>query len=430
MEEKDLIKSTKVIMMIFAGAVTCSISWANDNVSTMQDQSIVVHNSLIEGPFGVSRQLEEDENINEKRPRLLPLKFITDWKDQLKEEYGLLLAAHAIMLYQNVGETLPEHEYDAASTILWFQGNWAAFERDDGHFGRLEWRVEKRFAIAGLQSPSELKDAMGVASFNTGYGYNDTFDTDISVLNWSQGFKNRVSIAVGRLAFDAHLDAFAFQTFFRAFLNSAFVVNPTIATTGVGALGIVAKGFVTDNILIGAHIYDANAIGGEFDINTFKQHEWLTAIEIAWAPSIENYKIDRIQFTYWYKDERQEAGVEEGSGWAVSASHQWNEELIPFIRFGHSDGGAGVAAESSASVGFEYTPREYHAWSLGAGWAKPSEKTHGAELSNEYAFESSYKFQASRNISLMPNVQLILNPAKNPNVNRDWILGVQCILSL
>jgi len=29
-------------------------------------------------------------------------------------------------------------------------------------------------------------------------------------------------------------------------------------------LGVVAKGFVTDNILIGAQIYDANAVSGEF----------------------------------------------------------------------------------------------------------------------------------------------------------------------
>ncbi len=147
-----MIKRSKVIIVtIFTVAVTCSISWADDNISTAKDQPIKVQNSLIEGPSGVSRQLEEDENINEKRQRLLPLKSITDWKDQLKEEYSLSLAAHAIMLYQNAGETLPKREHDAASTILWFLGNWAAFERDDGHFGRLEWRVEKRFAIAGLQ---------------------------------------------------------------------------------------------------------------------------------------------------------------------------------------------------------------------------------------------------------------------------------------
>ncbi len=75
--------------------MTYSISWADDNISTANDQPIKVQNSLIEGPFGVSRQLEEDENVHKKRQRLLPLKSITDWKDQLKEEYGLSLAAHA-----------------------------------------------------------------------------------------------------------------------------------------------------------------------------------------------------------------------------------------------------------------------------------------------------------------------------------------------
>ncbi len=431
MKEPSLPKRTKVIMiMIFAGAVNCSISWANDNIPTIQDHPVDTQYSLIEGPSGVSRQLDEEEDTYDDKPDMNSFPALTEWKEQLKKEHGLSFGAYAILLYQYADKVLPENEHDAAGTVLWFHGEWTAYEREDGHFGLIQWRIEKRSAIAGLQVPGNLKNAIGLAAPTTAAGYVDNFNTDISVLNWSHGYKNRASIAVGRLAFDAHLDAFFIQTFFRTLLNGAIALNPTIATTGVGALGVVAKGFVTDNILIGAHIYDANAISGEFDINTFKQHEWLTAIEIAWTPSIESYKIDRVQFTYWHKDERQEAGVEEGSGWAVSASHQLTDELIPFIRFGHSDGGAGVAAESSASIGFEYTPREYHAWSLGAGWAKPSEKTHGADLEDEYVFETSYKFQVSRNISIMPDAQLILNPTNNPDVDKDWVLGLRCILTL
>ncbi len=426
-----MIKPIKTVLkMIFAGVVICNVSWADDNVSTAQDQSINVQNFLIEGPSGVSRHLEEDESAYDGRPDMSPFQSLTDWKAQLKKESGLSLAIHAILLYQYAGEILPENEHDAAGTVLWFHGDWSAYKRDDGHFGRIQWRVEKRSAIAGLQAPSDLKNAIGLASSNPAYGYIGTFDTDISVLNWSHGYKNRASIAIGRLAFDAHLDAFLFQTFFRTFLNSAFVVNPTIATTVVGALGIVAKGFVTDNILIGAQIYDANAVSGEFDFDTFKQHEWLTAVEIAWTPSIDNYKIDRVQFTYWHKDERKDAEIEEGRGWAISASHQLTDKVIPFIRFGHSDGGAGVAAESSVSTGFEYTPKKYHSWSLGAGWAKPSEKTYGAGLPDEYTFETSYKYQLLRHISIMPDAQLMLNPAKNPNADKSWVLGLRFILSL
>ena len=421
-------KQTKVIMFaIFLG--TCSVSLANGNSSSVQDQLDDVENALIEGPSGVSRQLDEDEYAYDDKPDMNPFPALIDWKEQLKEEHGLSFGAYAIMLYQYAQNILPENEHDSAGAVLWFHGDWTAYEREDGHFGRIQWRVEKRSAIADLQVQSELKNAIGLAAFTTAAGYVN-FNTDISVLNWSHGYKNRASISVGRLAFDAHLDTFFIQTFFRTFLNSGIALNPTIATTGVGALGVVAKGFVTDNILIGAQIYDANAVSGEFDINTFKQYEWLTAFEMAWTPSISSYKIDRIQFTYWHKDERRDAGVEEGRGWAVSASHQLTDNFIPFIRFGHSDGGAGAAAESSASAGFEYTPREYHVWGLGAGWAKPSEKTHGADLSDEYAFETFYKFQLSRHFSIMPDAQLMLNPAKNPSVDSSWVLGLRLLLTL
>ena len=425
----SLTRYTKAMMFtIFVG--TCSISWANDNTSSVHGQVGDVEYSLIEGPSGVSRQLDEEEEAYDDKPDMNTFPALSDWKNQVKEDHGLSFGAYAMLLYQYADETLPGNEHDAAGTVLWFHGDWTAYEREDGHFGLIQWRLEKRSAIAGLQAPSDLKNAIGLAVPNPATGYIDTFNTDISVLNWSHGYKNRASIAVGRLAYNAHLDSFFIGTFFRAFLNSAIRYNPTVASTGIGALAVVAKGFVTDNILIGAHVYDANAVSGAFDMDTFKQHEWLTAFEIAWTPSIASYKIDRIQFTYWHQDERQEAGVVEGQGWAVSASHQLTDDLIPFLRFGHSNGGAGVAAESSASIGFEYMPREYHAWSFGAAWAKPSEKTHGTDLEDEYAFETSYRFQLSRHFSIMPDAQLMLNPAKNPSVDSSWVLGLRLLLTL
>ena len=146
------------------------------------------------------------------------------------------------------------------------------------------------------------------------------------------------------------------------------VVDVGDESLSVRYVNMAAKGFVTDNFLIGGQIYDGNAASGEFDLDTFEEHEWLKAVEIAWTPSVSRYKTDRIQLTYWDKDESDKAGLPKGSGWAVSASWQLTDRLIPFTRFGHSDGGAGVAAESAASIGFEFAPRNDQTWSLGAGW--------------------------------------------------------------
>ena len=177
-------------------------------------------------------------------------------------------------------------------------------------------------------------------------------------------------------------------------------------------------------------MHDANAASGEFDFDTVKESEWLKAVEIGWTPSFERRKLDKIQFTYWQKDARELAGTPKGKGWLVSASWQVNDRFLPFLRFGHSDGGGGVAAEDAASIGFEYAPRLDQAWSIGLGWARPSELAFGPGADDEYVIETSYKFQLSKNFSLLPDLQLLIDPAENPTEDRIWVIGLRAYLTL
>ena len=63
-----------------------------------------------------------------------------------------------------------------------------------------------------------------------------------------------------------------------------------------------------------------------------------------------------------------------------------------------------------------------------SGWAKPSEQTFGAALDNETVLETSYQFQLSINFSLTPDLQVIFNPANNPEESTLWIGGIRMIL--
>ena len=382
--------------------------------------------AMIEGPDGVTSQLVAREAQETDKPQISMMQSYYAWKKELREESGLSFGIQAIMLYQQAGDTLADREDNGASGIFRFSGSYKVFERDNGHLGRIEWRVENRSGFGSLQSPSNLSGAIGMHSLNSGFAYSDNFDTDLSVINWTQGFIDRGGFAIGRLSFDVYLDAFMFQTYSRAFITRSFVFNPTLPTTGVGALGLVAKGFVTDNILIGAQIYEANAVSGEFDIDTLKENEWLKAVEVAWTPAISRYKLDRVQLTYWHKDARDLVGAGAGSGWAVSASHQVTEQFIPFVRFGHSTGDGGVTTKSALSTGFEYSPWKNHAWSLGAGWAEPKQ----SELRDEYVFETSYRVQVTPSINLMPDLQYLIDPANNPELDSTWVAGLRCILTL
>ncbi len=386
------------------------------------------------GPSSVSEELRES---NETRSSIYHFDNLQrtfgpwfDWKRRVHEDHGLTLGVNAYWLAQAASGSITDDD-SAFGGIYRLQGSWTAFGRGTGHAGSLEWRIENRSDAFSQLAPQSLGADLGTTSLNTGFGYSGNFDTDLAVINWTQRFNDgRSAFAVGRLAFDAYLDAFPFQTFSRGFINRSFLVNPTLATTGIGALGVVAKGFVTSNIWLGGQIYDGNAASGDFDRDTFEEHEWLKSLEIGWTPSMERRNRERIQFTWWEKDARREAGVPAGQGWALSATYQWSEKWQPFLRLGHSDGGAGVAAEDAASIGLEMKPRMDQAWSIGLGWAKPSRKTHGPGLDTETVFETSYKFQLSPNFSLTPDIQYVRNPAKNVEESSVWVGGVRAILTL
>mgnify|MGYP001813595891 CR=1 FL=1 len=387
------------------------------------------------GPEGVTESLRRDDEEKESTFQFdglqRGLKPYFDWKRGINEDHGVSLGAQFYVLYQDASSSLPGRDSDAFGNIFRFFGKWNVFSRDNGNSGHLEWRVESRQNFGSYQAPGSLGSATGVATLAPGFAYADSFDLDIPIVNWTQIFADgRAGYAVGRLAFDVYLDAFPFQTFSRGFLNRSFILNPTMPTTGVGAIGGVVKGFVSDKVWLGAQIHDANAVSGEFDWDTVEEGEWLKAVEVGYTPSMEQRNAKRIQFTYWEKDERTLAGVSKGSGWGVSAAYRLNDKYFPFVRFGDSDGGGGVAAESAISAGVEIAQTFDQTWTIGAGWAKPSRETFGPGLDNETVLETSYKFQLSQNFSVTPDLQVVFDPANDPSENSVWVVGMRFILTL
>ena len=116
------------------------------------------------------------------------------------------------------------------------------------------------------------------------------------------------------------------------------------------------------------------------------------------------------------------------SGWAVSAS--WKlDRLIPFTRFGSSDGGGGAPAEEAFALGVQYQPAFDHTLSLGYSWADVTDATFGRGAADESVIEGSWKWQVSPNFSFMPDAQYLEDPATNPGSDSEWIVSLRAILS-
>lgn len=352
-----------------------------------------------------------------------------DWKRRVFDDYGLSLGLDVNWLYQRATASLGER--DSFGAIYRVRGEWLALGRGTSHSGSLVYRLEYRDDHFTNVAPAAFATEIGAASLTTGFAYADDFGPMFTELYWKQIYNDkRIGFVVGVLDFGPYFDYYPYTTLGKGFLTREFLLNPTLAITGVGHLGAAVKGFIGDHIWVGGAFYDANAVNGDWNFDTWNGDELLKHVEIGWTPDRKRNRTDRVQFTYWDVDERPEAGVPAGSGWALSISGEFAERFLPFFRVGDSDGGGGAKAESHVGIGFGLSVRQDDLFSVGLARNKPSRKTFGADLNDESVLEVSYQLQISQNVSLLPDIQLIVNPANNPNKDRIWVFSLRVRLTL
>jgi porin len=390
---------------------------------------------VLGGPNGVTGELEQASEIVDAYRvdnRAIRLKDWYDWKQELRDRYGFSFGINASVLGASVSDALGDED-DSAGGVYRLQGDWTFFGRGTGNTGGLIFRVENRSKIGGGIPPGSLRGEIGSAATDPAFAYSDDFGTDFSVLAWQQGFgreRPRVGVVAGLLDFSAYLDAFYFQTLARGFLNRSFILSPTVATTGIGAFGAAARGMVTDQLWMGGGFYDANARSGDPGLDDFEWDELLKHVEFGYTPSLDRRGTDRLQLTYWHKDAIAATGTRSGSGWLFSYSWMLDRYWIPFFRAGHSNGGAGVLAESSLSGGVARRLNHLDWITVGLGWNRPSDQTHGSSLDDEAVFEASYLWQLTANTSLLGDIQYIADPAQNPEEDSIWVAGIRLRVAL
>jgi len=386
------------------------------------------------GPSSVSAELKAADAVKKTAFRFDDIQRGLapwfEWKKGVFDTRNLALGMEVLFLYQHATASLGKDQ--AAGAMYRVPGEWIAFGRGTANTGSLVYRFEYRDKHFTDIAPAQLGTEIGAASVTPGFAYAANFGPNITELYWKQLFNDkRFGFVAGILDFSPYFDYYPFTSLGKGFISREFLLNPTLATTGVGSLGASARGFVTDHIWLGGAFYDANAVNGEWNIDTFESDELLKHVEIGWTPSIERTRIDRIQLTYWHVDERADAGVPGGSGWALSISSELADRFLPFLRIGISDGGGGAPAEEHYAIGIgikqaRFDDRLY----FGIARNEPSSKTFGAELDPEYLFETSYQFQMSSNVSLLPDIQVVFDPANNPDEDRIWIFGLRIRLTL
>jgi len=379
------------------------------------------------GPRSVGVQLRDNDAVREPVFRFDTLqgglKPWFDTKQRLNRERGLSYAADYQVTGQAVSDSLSATE--ALGGVFRVYGSWTLAGRGTANTGALVAKVENRHAIGTEVPPQNLGLAAGAAAI-TGTFFSD-IGWALTNLYWQQKFaEGRVGLVAGQVDATDYLDLYGMTNPLSSFSNLAFSLNPAIAAPNQG-IGAAAGGYLGDKAYVLGGFADANgdATRPGFD-SILDDGELFKHLEVGWTPSFEQRYLDNVHLMAWHADERKSAGVEDSWGLAFSAARFVDEQWMPFLRAGWSEGNAAIM-ETSVSVGLgRYVRRRSDLVGLGFNWGRPN----GGLRQHQYIAELFYRLQLSPNFALTPDLQLIVEPANNLDTDAIGLVGLRGRLTL
>ena len=384
------------------------------------------------GPGSVGGTLEEDDREEGYRFTGLQrgLKTYFDWKAGINEKHGLAFSFDYTGLYQGASESAGSED-DAAGGIFRFFGSWTVLNRGGGSPGSIVYKVENRHRLGSGIAPQGLGFEIGYAGL-TAAPFSD-IDLALTNLYWQQKLNDgRVAFNLGVVDATDYVNVYGMVNPWTSFSNLAFLTDATIPAPNQG-LGAVLGLMATDNIYIVAGLADTNGdptSPEDFFSSFFDDAEYFKHIEVGWTPSQDRIYLDNVHLTYWHADERGAAGVPDGWGVGFSATKFIDDTWMPFLRAGYAEDG-GALWERSLGIGLgRYLSGRKDLAGIGLNWSRPSETGVGPGLDDQYTIEAFYRLQLSQNFAITPDVQLLIDPALNPQEDRLWVLGLRGRLTL
>ena len=416
--------------LILGGGLSLSDARADENRSGYENDAD------FGGPSSTESQLEEDDQAG---GAVFRFEWIEEklapyygFKKRLHDDFGFSFGSDYTAVLQKASDSPGTDE--AGGGIFRVFGSWQAIGRESGNTGTLTFKIENRHDLGTQTAPQDLGFGIGYAGI-TAAGFSD-YRLDgwgLTNLFWQQRFaEGRFSAVLGVVDTTDYVDIYGMVSPWLHFTNLAFSTNPTIAAPNQG-LGVAFSAALTDHLYLIAGAADAN--GDPVDpigsIDTFfDDTEYFKHIEIGYTSGRDRLYLDNIHVTLWHADERTDAGVPDG--WGIAFSYAWffDDRWMPFFRAGYAkDGGALYEGSVSAGLGY-YVEERRDVLGIGLNWSRPSDTTFSPGLDDQYSAELFYRIQLSQSLAITPDVQLVIDPALNPDDDSIFIAGVRLRLAL
>lgn len=382
------------------------------------------------GPGSTIRQLEEDDEEKSSALRFESFdKALAPWfdyKKRLNEESGLQLGFAYTLLHQEIDESLGDED-SATSGIFRVSGKWEAYNRNEKDKGQLVFSFDNRAAYSDI-APGSLGGEAGYIG-QTGTLFSDV-DTVLGDFYWSQYLNDgQTGLIVGRYDPNDYFDVLGYANPWTSFQNLSILFNPSIALPDWG-FGIGAgHWFEGDQVYLYGSASDANAVvtKEEFDFDT---DELYKTVEIGWSPGRDQRYFRNVHVTLWQVDEREDDGVDDADGVTLAINWTWDLTYMLFTKIGSSDADAPndpQIAERSVTIGGIYY---FASRSDLLGVAYNDSELAAPGLDDQTTLEIFYRLQFARNLAITPSLQILGDPALNPDEDEITVLGLRLRLTL
>jgi len=375
------------------------------------------------GPGSVTQQVAEDGS----RRRIGVLDQANAW---LQDALGLGLGVDYSMTTQMLNESPDANS--AAGGVFRLYGHWTPFKRGSSGVGSLIFKVESRHAYGTSLPPQSLGPTAGYAGVTAA-----TFSDQgwiLSNLYWQQQlFGNALGFNVGLIDVTDYLDVFGLINIWTEFNNLAFATGSAALPSPSQGLGAAVRWNMTPNFYVLGGLADANGDPHKpldlFD-SFFGTGEFFWHAEAGWIGSWATRFSNNIHVSAWKADERLDAGVDGGWGMAASISHSVGAHWQPFLRGAFADGGGTLLARSvSAGTGYQLMDRG-DLVGVGANWGRPPEELVGADPRDQYTIETYYKSYQIPQLEVWPSFQFLINPALLPDKTTLWLVSIRARVAL
>lgn len=159
---------------------------------------------------------------------------------------------------------------------------------------------------------------------------------------------------------------------------------------------------------------ETTAMGGMCD------GQWGAVMEMGYRPKFNGLQ-GNYRFDLWYTDNTK-LGYRSGMGFGVNVDQEIVKNCILFGTYVYN-GRESASQEHQLTGGvgiLEPFNRRGEMFGIGGGWARATNNGH-----NEGVLETFYRFQLTDAIQFSPDIQVIFNPAENPDDPCVFVAGMR-----